>query len=172
MPSTRTRIFAGAFAMAATGAMLLSPAVSHADGTKDQRYSAPPQDRNDPNDERGDVPLNEQRAPVQNCPGGARGGFYRSNPSYYPIELGLARSFNFWFDTKGIPDKFDILYEGRQIETTGWRGTESANSQGHNLSGGNVGSKQITLPAGVSTKIEVRVNTDDVDTEWEFKVTC
>lgn len=170
MPNRNLRALTVA-ALTAAAVTVTVPALAHADGTKDPAYGHPPTSAPD---DRGAAPLNEQRAPVQRCPGGAANGKYSANPSYFPIELGKSgpTSFDFTFDTINIPDKFDILYEGKQIYTTGWRGNERANRQGHRLAGGPEKTVPVALPAGRSTRIEVRVNTDDTGTEWEFRVAC
>ncbi|MEP9417222.1 hypothetical protein ABLE92_23180 [Gordonia sp. VNQ95] len=167
----RTSRTLAAVGLSAAALAVAAPAVAHADGTQDPAYSQPPTADSDQGTQ-----LNERRAPLQQCPGGAQGGEYSANPSYFPIELNKRgpSTFTFEYNTINIPDKFDILYDGKQVYTTGWRGTNSAeaNRQGHTLSGGPSDSVRITLPAGRSTQIEVRVNTDDVDTKWSFSVEC
>ena len=181
MTDSRMRILGGAAAVAAAGAMLLGPAVAHADGTKDKRFSEPPKTsqpkdskpKGDKNDD-GTAPLNDRRAELKQCPGGHANGGYSDAPSYYPFELGKRgpNSFRFTFDAINIPDKFDVLYEGKVIATTGWRGAADRNDNNHNLRGVGAGSMTVNVPAGRSSQIEVRVTTDTRGTEWSFNVAC
>lgn len=171
MPSRTVRALC-ATALSAAALAVAAPGLAQADGTQDPAYSHPP--TSTPGDDRGAAPLNEQRAPLQQCPGGAADGTYSAKPSYFPIGLGHSgpTTFTFSFDAYSIPDKFDILYEGKQVYTTGWRGSESQNNNRHQLAGGGDDSVRVTLPAGRSSTIEVRVNTDDTGTAWKFSVSC
>ncbi|AVL99230.1 hypothetical protein C6V83_01870 [Gordonia iterans] len=171
MTQSRARLIGTAAAAAAAGSMLLIPAVAHADGTKDPRYSHPPK-KSQP-DEDGAAPINDRRAPVKQCGQRSQSGGYNDDPSYYPYQLAPGTtSIDLDYDTINIPDKFDVLLpNGRVLESTGWRGSESANSNNHPLRGPGDGVLKVDLPANTS-RVEIRVTTDISGTAWNFTVGC
>lgn len=176
MLSTRHRVLTALLAGGAAATVFAVPGAADAGGTKDRAYDAPPSQKKDAaprSQEDGAAPLNQKRAPLQQCPGGAQEGKYSADPSYYPFELGKSgTSFEFTYDTYSIPDKFDILYQGKVIASTGWRGSASANDNNHALQGTGDGSMTVNVPKGRSTQIEVRVTTDINGTAWAFQVAC
>ncbi|MFT3660549.1 MAG: hypothetical protein QM809_03900 [Gordonia sp. (in: high G+C Gram-positive bacteria)] len=171
MTTSRTRLLG---TVAAAGAMLIAPAAAHADGTKNPKYDHPPKKGQPKDHGNGEAPLNNRRAPVQNCPGGAANGKYSSNPSYYPIRIGRGanRTITLIFDAYQAPDKFDVLYRGREIDSTGWRGLKTENDNNHPMREPGNGSLRVNVPNGTSDLIEVRVRTDLHRTVWKFTVTC
>lgn len=168
MLSTRNRVLTAVVAGAAAATLFAVPGVADAGGTKDKTYDAPPSTQ-----EKGTAPINNKRAPLQQCPGGAKNGGYSAAPSYYPFEIGKSgTSFTFTYDALDIPDKFDVLYQGKVIASTGWRGTASENTNNHPLRGVGAGSMTVNVPKGASTQVEVRVTTDINGTAWDFEVAC
>ncbi|MEZ5212269.1 MULTISPECIES: hypothetical protein [unclassified Gordonia (in: high G+C Gram-positive bacteria)] len=168
--TSRTRLIGTVAGAAAAGAMLIAPAAAHADGTKDPRYSRPPttsqpKKKQDPT----------YTAPVRPCgkvtvPNGG----YDARPQNFPVNLGRSgpTAFDITYDMQDQPDKLDVIYQGRQIATTGWRGSESRNKFNHPLAGPGVGSLTVNVPPGASKEVTVRVTADQDGTAWSFTAHC
>ncbi|MFT4087181.1 MAG: hypothetical protein QM658_08480 [Gordonia sp. (in: high G+C Gram-positive bacteria)] len=173
MSTSRTRVIGTAVAGSAAAAMLLSPALAHADGTKNPKYSQPPSKSKPKNDDDGAAPLNNKRAPIKHCGQGWENGGYNQDPSYYPFELAAGTtSVTLDYNAYSYPDKFDVMANGKVLKSTGWRGEGgSYNEHNHPLQGSGKGDLTVALPANTS-KIEIRVTTDISNTEWRFDVSC
>lgn len=166
-----TRITAAAGAVAAAG-MLLAPAVAHADGTKDPKYQHPPTTSQPKSDDDGAAPINNDRAPVKKCGQESTSGEFSGEPSHHPYELEPGtKSITVDYDTFDVPDKINVYAKGKLVGTTGWRGSESENTNRHPLKGGGDDELTVAVPANTAS-VDVVVITDLQGTAWKFTVGC
>jgi hypothetical protein len=79
-------------------------------------------------------------------------------------ELGVAgpTSFLFEWEAFGVPDQFEVIYEGAVIHNTGFVG---------DFGGEGTGSATVNVPAGSATTVTVRV-TGPAGTAWNYTVNC
>ncbi|MDF3281450.1 MULTISPECIES: hypothetical protein [unclassified Gordonia (in: high G+C Gram-positive bacteria)] len=153
MPSRTMRALC-ATALSAAALAVAAPGLAQADGTQDPAYSGPV------------TPCD-----VENTP---RSGGFASEPQNFPKSIGRTgpTSFVLNFNAEDEPDKFDVIYQNKQIATTGWRGSESANKFNRPLSGPGSGSIRVAVPRGSSSVVTVRVSTDSESTVWHFTAQC
>ncbi|RPA59472.1 hypothetical protein EF294_13380 [Gordonia oryzae] len=153
MPS-RTIHALAATALSAAALTVAAPGLAQADGTQDPAYSGPV------------TPCD-----VENTP---RSGGYAAEPQTFPKSIGRTgpTSFVLNFDAEDEPDRFDVIYQNQQIATTGWRGSESANTFHRPLAGPGSGSIRVAVPRGSSSVVTVRVTTDSRSTVWQFTAQC
>ncbi|WP_454164104.1 hypothetical protein [Gordonia iterans] len=154
MTQSRARLIGTAAAAAAAGSMLLIPAVAHADGTKDPRYSHPPKKSQ---------PKKSQPKNTQPCNQETKSGQgQKVSRTTHSIGRGGPTSFQFTYDTWGEEDSIEIRYEGKTIWSTG--GPVGTNGDK---------TATVTTPAGSATYVTVVVTPKNSRTTlWKFTVHC
>ena len=118
---SRTTRISGAVAVAAAGAMMIAPALAHADGTKDPAYNHPPK-KSQPKQSTPRQSTPKESAPKESAPKGKSapvtkcGQLQKAGNNVgvvnYPAELGRSgpTSFVFDYNAENVPDKFDVLW--------------------------------------------------------------
>lgn len=149
MTQSRTRLIGTAAAAAAAGSMLLIPAVAHADGTKDPRYSHPPKKS-------------------QPCNQKTESGGQGVTTTDHALGRSGPTSFRLTYDTRSQADRIEVFYEGRLLK-------DSPGLVGDNLNDParrGEGATTVRVPAGKSQIVRVKVTGPEEGTVWSYTVHC
>lgn len=153
--TTRTMRTLTAAALSAAALALAAPAIAHADGTQDPAYSHPPTTRSAP------APAPET---TQQCNAATKSGHDGVTTTRHILGKRGPTSFLLVWDTENVPDKIDVLYQGKEIFTTNW--------VGNNIRSGNgKGSATISVPRGTDDFVDVVVH-GGTRTHWTYTVHC
>lgn len=100
--------------------------------------------------------------PVTPCNASTSSGGAGVTTTVHGIGAAGPTSFLFEWEAYGVPDQFQVFYEGALIHDTGVVGDDI--NEG-------TGSATLTLPAGTSTEVTVVVTGPD-GTAWDYRVNC
>lgn len=101
---------------------------------------------------------------VQQCNQSTKSGNDGVTETIHQLGKAGPTSFVLSYDTRNIPDRIEVFYQGGRVADTGFVGNDNAPGQG-------TGSVTVRLPRGVATSVLVRV-TGGTDTVWEYTVSC
>ena len=100
--------------------------------------------------------------PPQPCDASTAAGGEGVTTTLHELGEGGPTAFVFDWEAFGVPDQFEVRYDGNVIFDTG--------VVGDNINEG-TGSSTVNVPAGSATTVTVRV-TGPVGTAWEYRVNC
>lgn len=103
-------------------------------------------------------------APTQPCSAATQSGGAGVTTTKHELGKTGPTSFKLRYDTRNIPDKIEVLYQGRVIHDTNYVGN-------NNTPGNGVGTVTVNVPAGTATNVMVRVTGPDT-TLWDYTVNC
>nr|WP_202927269.1 hypothetical protein [Gordonia desulfuricans] len=134
--------------MSAAALTLAVPAVAHADGTKDPRFGGPP----------------TTSAPerTQHCNDSTESGHDGVTRTRHTLGRTGPTSFVLDYETENVPDKIDVIYQGKEIYTTGYVGDDV--NEG-------TGSVRVNVPRGSDDFVDVLVHGGQ-NTNWSYTVKC
>ncbi|GAA1482834.1 hypothetical protein GCM10009624_32740 [Gordonia sinesedis] len=100
--------------------------------------------------------------PVQQCNAQTLSGGAGVTNTRYVMGRRGPMSFRLDYETYNIPDRIEVIYQGRVVANTGYVGDDI--NQG-------TGSIVVRVPAGTSTSVTVRV-TGPSGTDWKYTLRC
>lgn len=101
--------------------------------------------------------------PPQPCDSTTQSGGQGITETVHQLGVSGPTSFLFQWEAFGIPDQFEVFYEGVLIFDTGL--------VGDNINEG-TGSATVNVPAGSATTVTVRVTGPQANTAWRYTVNC